>query len=221
MTQTWPNKAGTVASIHHPLLFRCLSWLQTSQRLLMTTRTNFFPFPLQSARHAPLRHPVLQPLCLLYRMAKSTGTHPTAPRCRIIQGNPPAHGSSRFLAPPLTASTSSLSLPRTSECSCSDLTEDPPRAPSPHILDSFPPLTRGQQTWCSLEPSHNDPSEKISQSIPSNSSRSPQPSTPVCIPSRSVSTDTTSSSTSPLRCQTRGGSHHCGYLIVIAFTPSK
>ena len=156
-------------------------------------------FPLPSPKRTPCSSAAPSPSASLSSLQNGQvhRNSSNSPALSNYSGESPAHGSSRFLAPPLTASTSSLSLPRTSECSYSDLTEDSPRAPSPHILDSFPPLTRGQQTWCSLEPSRGDYSEKISQPRPGNSSRSPQPSTPVRIPSRSVSTSTTSPSTSP------------------------
>jgi len=157
-------------------------------------------FPLPSPKRTPCSSAAPSPTASLSslqngQLHRNSSNSPALSNC---SGEFLAHGPRQFLAPPPGASTSSLSLPRTSECSYSNLTEDPPRASSPNILASLPPLSGRQQAWCtSPTSSQGDFLEKIPQPIPSNSSRSPQPSAPIRIPSASTSTLTRSPSTSP------------------------
>lgn len=157
-------------------------------------------FPLPSPKRTPCSSAAPSPTASLSSLQNGPlhRNSSNSPALSNYSGEFLAHGPRQFLAPPPGASTSSLSLPRTSECSSSFLTEDPPRAPSPSILASLPPLSGRQQARCtSPTSSQGDFLEKIPQRIPSNSSRSPQPSAPIRIPSASTSTLTRSPSTSP------------------------
>ena len=155
-------------------------------------------FPLPSPKRTPCSSAAPSPSASLSslqngQLHRNSSNSPVPSNC---SGEFPAHGPRQFLAPPPGASTSSLSLPRASECSSLDLIEDPP--PSPTILASLPPLSGRQQAWCTFPiSSQGDFVEKIPQPIPSNSLRSPQPSAPIRIPSASTSTLTRSPSTSP------------------------
>lgn len=103
-------------------------------------------FPLPSPKRTPTTSPAPSPAGSLSSLTvtqanQSSVTSPTPSTCSgDSAGLQPS--KQNFLAPPPCSSSSSLSLPKFSE-STTDLTlpEDPPRAPSPHLLSTLPSLS--------------------------------------------------------------------------------
>ncbi|KIJ14773.1 hypothetical protein PAXINDRAFT_12340 [Paxillus involutus ATCC 200175] len=108
-------------------------------------------FPLPSPKRSPVSSPAPSPAASLSSLTvgqvPQNSTNSPSPSngttdCRESPGLPSS--KSRFLVPPTSASSSSLSLPKTSE-STVDLTEDPPRAPSPDVLSALPSISARSQ----------------------------------------------------------------------------
>ncbi|KIJ60120.1 hypothetical protein HYDPIDRAFT_43522 [Hydnomerulius pinastri MD-312] len=118
-------------------------------------------FPLPSPRRTPASSPAPSPTASLSSLTvglvqqKSTSS-PSPSNCSVDSAGLPT--KNRFLAPPTGASSSSLSLPKTSE-STTDLNEDPPRAPSPNMLGTLPSISGRPRT--------RSPSPRISRTPPS------------------------------------------------------
>ncbi|KAF8837248.1 hypothetical protein BDN67DRAFT_973227 [Paxillus ammoniavirescens] len=108
-------------------------------------------FPLPSPKRSPVSSPAPSPAASLSSLTvgqvpqNSTNSPSPSNGTTDCSGSPgPPSSKSRFLVPPTSASTSSLSLPKTSE-STVDLTEDPPRAPSPDVLSALPSISARSQ----------------------------------------------------------------------------
>ncbi|KAI6028968.1 hypothetical protein EDC04DRAFT_2715567 [Pisolithus marmoratus] len=152
-------------------------------------------FPLPSPRRSPCSSATPSPTASLSSLQVG----------QVGQGQNLTNGSSlsncsaessthgQHLCPP-AASSSLLSLPKASVSSLS-LTGDPPRAPSPSILASLPPLSNRQrsQEMVPQIPRSTSPESICLEVSQPNTSASHLPSTPKKFPTAS----TTSPSTSP------------------------
>lgn len=141
-------------------------------------------FPLPSPKRTPTTSPApslagsLSSL-MVAQPTQTSGASPTPSTCSGDSAVPPPN-KRHFLAPPPCSSSSSLSLPKLSE-STTDLSEDTPRAPSPHLLSALPSLSARHRS--------RSPSPRLSfipptptDASPSTADSIPQPFEPIPIP---------------------------------------
>ncbi|KAF9219042.1 hypothetical protein BS17DRAFT_790063 [Gyrodon lividus] len=161
-------------------------------------------FPLPSPKRTPAPSPAPSPAaslsCLTVGQADQNST--SLSNCSTDSPGLFVSSKSRFLIPPTDASSSSLSLPKTSE-STADLIDDPPRAPSPNVLSNLPSISGRSQASPNISRTPPSPinakSSAVETSLPRSAPGQPGTASPITIPAPRSQTPA-SSQHSPMSC---------------------